>query len=60
MKPPCTHRSSTPGRHQFLHAGRDRQVTANFTFVDDYYFAEVNSADFKIMTPEPVGRTSSK
>ena len=30
-------------------------VTAqNFTFVDDYYFAEVNGADFKIMTPEPV------
>lgn len=30
-------------------------VTAqDFTFVDDYYFAEANGADFKIMTPEPV------
>ena len=30
-------------------------VTAqNFTFVDDYYFAEASGADFKIMTPEPV------
>ena len=30
-------------------------VTAqDFDFVDDYYFAEANGADFKIMTPEPI------
>ncbi|MCD7793852.1 MAG: DUF4302 domain-containing protein [Alistipes sp.] len=30
-------------------------VTAqDFTFIDEYYFAEAGGADFKIMTPEPV------
>lgn len=30
-------------------------VTAqDFDFVDGYYFAEANGADFKIMTPEPI------
>lgn len=30
-------------------------VTAqDFNFMDEYYFAEANGADFKIMTPEPI------
>ena len=33
----------------------DDGVTAqDFDFVDGYYFAEANGADFKIMTPEPI------